>query len=141
MKREVFRPRVYERIVFAILALLLIGNGAYLVGPWYLEDVGTTRSPLYALFSNAQTVAIYGTMVLIDGIILGFAAVAKPSRRATRITTNALLAGFLLRLYALIGVFLTLDSWRPPSYLSQIAIVILLGATWLWVKIDERPTE
>jgi hypothetical protein len=140
-KRANFQPKAADRAIFAILALLHICNGVYLVGPWYLDDIGAEKAPLYSLFIDHDAVAAYGVLILLDGLFLAYAATAKVSWFNTKITANALLAGFLLRLYSLIGVFLTIDSWRPPSYLSHIATVCILGVMWILVRISERPTE
>jgi hypothetical protein len=141
VKRSIFRPRTVDRAIFAILALLHICNGVYLVGPWYIQQDGAIKAPLYHLFSDSTAVAAYGLLLLIDGLFLLHCAFAEPSKKVTVILDNALIAGFLLRLYALVGVFLTLESWRPPSYLSHISTVFVLGAMWVWVRVSERTTR
>jgi hypothetical protein len=140
MKSGRFRPRTVDRIIFAILALLFVFSGAYIVGPWHLEETVYGPAPLHVVFNDSEAVEIYGLLVLATGFFLLYSAFGKVSRHYARITANALLAGCLLRLYSLMGVLLTLDSWRPPSYLSLIAIVLITGAMWLWVKLSERPT-
>lgn len=140
MKRvkEVFRPRGIDRALFAILAALHVANGLYLVGPWYLDQTDSTASPLIAMFDNSWGVATYGTLLLVDGLALMYVAATGSSRTTTFITENALLAGFLLRLYSLIGVLVVVESWRPPAYLSHISTVAALGAYWVWVKVSVR---
>lgn len=137
-----YRPRTIDRAIFAILGLLHIANGLYLVGPWYLDETESGKAPLISLFNSDEAVVIYGTLLLLDGVALLYTGLAKKySRRYTKILSNALLFGFLLRLYALIGVLLIIDSWRPPSYLSQMASVSILAAYWIWVRVRARTTE
>lgn len=137
-----FRPRAIDRAVFAILATLHVVNGLYLIGPWYLDVTESGKAPLLTLFNSDKAVVIYGSVLLANGLVLLYAAAGKSAHRFyTRLTSGALLSGFLLRLYALIGVFLTVESWRPPSYLSHIATVTLLAAYWLWVRVYARPIQ
>lgn len=142
MERNRFRPRSIDRWVFAILSVLHIANGLYLIGPWYLEESESGKRPLANLFNNDLAVSVFGLLILIDGLVLLYAATSKGHHRIyTRLVSGALLTGFLLRLYSLIGVLLVIQSWRPPSYLSQTAAVAILGAYWLWVRVHARPTE
>lgn len=142
MKSEALQVRFIDRFVFGILAMLHMANGLYLVGPWYLHDNDGGKAPLIALFNSTTAVIIYGTLLFIDGLVLLYASAGRSARRFYAPTvSNALLAGFLLRLYALIGVVLTLESWRPPSYLSHMATVLLLGAYWVWLRINVRTIQ
>ena len=142
MKREDLQLRRIDRIVFGILATLHVANGVYLVGPWYLNESETGKAPLLAMFNSDNAVIVYGILLFIDGLVLLYASAGRSVRRFyTQIVSYALLAGFLLRLYALIGVALTLESWRPPSYLSHAATVVLLGAYWVWLKVNVRPIQ
>lgn len=139
MERMKFRPRTVDRFIFCVLAILHIANGLYLVGPWYLEETASGKSPLLSLFNDDKAVAWYGFLLLIDGLFLLYASASASTRRFyTRIVSGALLAGFLLRLYSLIGVLLTIESWRPPGYLSQMASVAFLGIYWVWVRVNAR---
>ena len=141
-KRGVWKPTPFERAVVSIIGSLFIFNGAYLVGPWYLTvtDDGA-QAPLFSLFNSDTAVQIYGVLLLVDGLALLFASGVLKRMFNARIVRNAVLAGFLLRLYSLIGVFLTLESWRPPSYASHTATVMITAALWLWIRFNERPTE
>lgn len=143
MKRKrsgVYQPRAIDRALFGILAGLHVLNGLYLVGPWYLTEGDMGGAPLFALFSSSTAVIAYGVLLFMDGLALIYASAGR-GVNYTRILSSALLAGFLLRLYALIGVFISLESWRPPAYLSHVATVCALGSYWLWVKFCVRPTE
>lgn len=142
-KRRVTRkyhPRGIDRILFGILALLHVANGLYLVGPWYLdewEDAGA--APLQNLFNSDLAVVIYGAFLLINGLFLVYGALGKSVKRwYSSILSITLLSGFLVRLYSFIGVVLVLESWRPPAYLSHFATVIVLGAYWVWMRVERR---
>lgn len=135
-----YRPRIIDRAVFGLLAALHILSALYLVGPWYLETGDLGKSPLMNLFENPTAVIVYGVFVFMTGIGLLYATAAN-GKHYTTILSYSLLVGFLLRLYALIGVIASLDSWRPPSYLSQSVIVLLMAAYWLWVKYCVRPIQ
>lgn len=139
--RGVFSPRPIDRVVLGILAVLGLTNAAYLVGPWYLDETADGKAPLLSMFNSHTAVIVYGVFVFIEAAALLYASAGVTSRVHTIVTENALLAGFLLRLYALIGVGLTLESWRPPSYLSHAATVAILGAYWVWVKVSVRPVQ
>lgn len=142
VKKGVFKPRLIDRFMFCILAVLHVANGVYLIGPWYLDtwDDGG-KAPLHSMFNSDLAVSIYGVCLLIDGLVLLYAAASRRANRFyTVITANALVVGFLLRLYSLIGTILVLESWRPPSYLSHIATVAMCGALWVWVRVHGRPT-
>ena len=138
-KREGFKPRSVDKFIISTIGMLHILNGLYLVGPWYLDETESGKAPLVTMFNSNTAVIVYGSLLLIDGLILFFSLNKKLC--STRIVSNALLAGFLLRLYALIGVFLTIDSWRPPSYLSHITTVLITGAMWVWIKVSERTIQ
>lgn len=141
MERE-YRPRAIDRAIFAILAVLHIANGLYLIGPWYLDNDEAGKRPLANLFNSDLAVGIFGALLLIDGLFLLYATFGRGERRIyTRLVSGALLSGFALRLYSLIGVLLTVESWRPPSYLSQTATVFILGAYWVWVRVSARPPK
>lgn len=139
-KRGVYRPKTIDRVVFAILGVLHVLNGLYLVGPFYLSATTEGKAPLYNLFNSYEAVKVYGSLLLLNGIVLIWTSFGN-SKWYTQILDNALFFGFLVRCYSLIAVFLTLESWRPPSYLSHVANVLLLGSYWLWVRICARPTE
>lgn len=140
-ERTQYVPRTIEKAIFAVLGLVVFLSGLYLIGPWYLpNDVAGDRAPIVNLLNSDISVKIYGSALVLDGLVLFYASAGR-GVYYTRIVANALLAGFLLRLYSLIGVFLTLESWRPPSYLSHAANVLLLGAMWVWIRVSERPTQ
>jgi hypothetical protein len=137
-----FVPRPIDRAVFGILAALFAANSIYLVGPWYLDTPYGQHSALYSLFANHTGVILYGVLVCFDSLALIFAAASKGGNVVySRVVANALLAGFLLRLYSFIGVMAALDSWRPPDYLSHFATILLCGAFFLWVRLSERLAE
>ncbi len=137
-----YKPRTIDRVVFGILAVAFVTGAAYLIGPWYLTVTEGARTPLYAMINNHNIIILYGVLLFIDGLVLLYASVSDGNtRRYTHIVTNGLLVGFLLRLYSLIGVFLTLDSWKPPSYISQTAIVLITGSYWLWVRVNARTAQ
>lgn len=142
-KRGDFRPRGIDRAILAVLAVLNMASGVYLSSPFYLDtwdEVG--KSPLINLFNSNTAVIIYGAILVLDGVALLYSAAAKhTSRFYTTITSNALLVGFLVRLFSFIGVALALNSWRPPTYLSHLATVFILGAYWVWVKVSGRTTQ
>lgn len=140
--RGVYKPRTIDRAVFAILAAVMTLSGLYVLGPWYLEvDEGNT-APLYHLFDDVTAVRIFGVLILITGLFLFWCSWAKGNAALyTTILTYTLLCGFILRLYSMIGVALALDSWRPPGYLSMFATVFILGAYWVWVKVNVRLAE
>lgn len=139
-KRGVYTPRTIDRAVFAVLAALHMLNGLYLVGPWYLVENSDGKAPLFALFDSSTAVIAYGVLLFLNGLALLYGAAGK-GKNYTGILSTALLSGFLLRFYALIGVFIALEEWRPPFYLSHMATVILLASYWLWVRVCVRPTE
>lgn len=142
MERNRFKPRQIDRAVFAILGLLHVANGVYLTGPWYLDETESGKAPLISMFNSDTAVTLYGVLLFIDGLILIYASAGRGVRQLyTRIVSGALFFGFLIRLYALIGVFITIDSWRPPSYLSHLATVMLLASYWLWVRAHARVIE
>jgi hypothetical protein len=142
MKRAtvVYNPRTIDRAIFSILAALMLFVGLYIVGPWYLDETLGSKSPLLALLDSNIALILYGTLTIIDGIALVYSAAGKGLTHS-RIMSHALLAGFLIRLYALIGQILTLHSWRPPSYLTQVVIVLLFGVMWVWVKVNAKPIQ
>lgn len=134
-----YTPRSVDRAVYAILAAVCITNGGYVVGPWYLDTNGAEQAPLVALFNDDLLVYVFGIAVIVVGLALAWASAARgANRRYSIILTNALLLGFLLRLYSLIGVMVTLESWRPPNYISHIATLLITGAFWVWVKVNDR---
>ena len=140
MERK-YTPRAIDRAIFAILAVLHIANGLYLVGPWYLDETDSGKQPLINLFNSDTAVSVFGLLLLVDGLFLLYATAGRGARALyTRLVSGALLSGFALRLYSLIGVLITIDSWRPPSYLSQTASVFILGAYWVWVRVSARPS-
>lgn len=141
MKVE-FKFRPIDRAVVAILAALNAANGLYLIGPWYLERTADGTSPLYTLFQSRTAICAYGIGLFLNGVALAFAA-RKRVVRTNHIfsLSNLLFAGFLIRLYSLIGVFVALEYWLPPTYLSHVATVLILGAEWVWIKRNERPIQ
>lgn len=137
MKKEVYVPRIIDKAIFAILGMLMLLIGLYVVGPWYVDDTHGVKSPLLSLLESHIGLIGYGCLSIIDGIALLYAT-AGDGEWHTRITSDALLAGFLLRLYALFGVILTLHSWKPPVYLVQGVVVLIFGAMWVWVRVNAK---
>lgn len=138
-EKGTFRSRPLDRAVFAILAMSHVLAGLYLVGPWYLDQGANFTSPLFSMFNNKEAVSAFGWVIFVDGLGLLWGAFGK-GRFYTRILTNSLMVGFLLRLYGLLGTFVILESWRPPSYLANVALVSIFGAYWVAVKVNARPT-
>lgn len=140
MTRQIgtFVPRLLDRALFAIFGVLHVALGAYSAGPWYLEITEGRASPLLNLWNAPVAVMLYGSFLLIDGIVLLVIAARNPSRTLTIVTAYALLGGFLLRLYSFIGTVLVLDSFLPPQYLSHLATVFALGALWVYVKVNSN---
>lgn len=142
-KREAFQPRLIDRVIFGILAVLHTMNGIYLVGPWYLDQWDEAgKAPLANVFNSGLAVAAYGFFLLLNGLLLLWATAAQSERKMyIPILSTVLLTGFLLRLYSLIGVIIVLESWRPPSYLSHLATVVLCGAMWVYVRVSRRTIQ
>lgn len=145
MKRKkgsdyVWEPRFIDKVVLGVLGTLHLANGAYLIGPWYLDTwVDEGKAPLQTLFNSGTAVAIYGAFLFFNGLFLYYASAGRTQDRwYTPIVKYTLLTGFLARFYSLIGVVIVLESWRPPSYLSHTATVLILGSYWVWVKVDTR---
>ena len=145
MKREGrgYRLTAIDRAVILILSFVCVVNGVYLIGPWYLEvRRDGDAAPLYSLFNSEAAVSVYGALLLVVSSILIFLSFRmKTTAASTRVLAAALLGGFLLRLYSTIGALLATESWRPPTYISQVATVFLFGAYWLWVKVNGKPTK
>lgn len=141
-KRGIFQPSVLDRIAFGILAALHLVGGLYVAGPWYVNIWYNSPAPLQAMFNSAGAVMLFGALLFVTGVGLVYATAGRGTRRYYRtITGSALLSGFLLQLYWLIGTILVLPSWRPPIYLSDIIVVVMLGAYWIWVRIHVRPVQ
>jgi len=139
-----YQPRIIDRVVYAALAVVCIISGGYAVGPWYLEvdESGAPAPTIASLFNNPELVNIFGFMVIVVGFGLLYGAFAKaPNRRYTHILSYSLLLAFLLRLYSLIGAIVVLESWKPPNFINPAALVVVLGGYWLWVKVNDRPTQ
>lgn len=141
--RGAFQPRTIDRAIFAILAVLHMASGLYLSSPWYLDTWDeATKAPLANLFNSNSSVVVYGVLLFLNGLALLYSTAGKHTHRFyVRITSTALLSGFLMRLYSFIGVGVALESWRPPSYLSHLATVLMLGAYWVYVKVNGRPIQ
>lgn len=138
-----FKPTPIDRAVFGILAALHMANGLYLSSPFYLDtwDEGG-KAPLANLFNSNTAVVIYGVLLFLNGLVLLFSASARGgTMRYTRITSTALLTGFLMRLYSFIGILITLESWRPPSYLSHLAMLFITAAYWVWIRVNGRTVQ
>lgn len=140
MKRGIYHPRSIDRAIFGILGALHLCSGIYLIGPWYLNETESGKAPLFAMFNSETAVSAYGVMLLLTALALLYATVGR-GVYFTKILSAALLTAFLTRLYSLIGVFLTVESWRPPSYLSHAATVVILGSYWVWVRTCARVTK
>lgn len=141
-KRGVYKPTFIDRVMFGIMAAVCIAAGSYAAGPWYLDKNNGDNAPLISLFIDSQVLFAYGIAVVVVGFALIYACVGRSTNRMyTTITSIALLTGFLLRLYSLIGVMITLETWRPPSYITQIAFVLVMGSYWLWVSFNARPSR
>lgn len=140
-----YKPRAIDRVIIGILGVLCATSAAYVVGPWYLDELDDTvdgKSPLYSIFQADTPIMLYGVALLACGLLLIYASAGRSTRRFyTQITSGALLGGFLLRLYSLIGVLMSLETWRPPNYLSHVATVVALGAYWVWVRVSIRTVQ
>lgn len=138
-----FVPRGIDRIVFALLGAVCLSSSAYVVGPWYLEiRVDGDEAPLFNLFNDTRVVLAYGMSLGVVSLGLFFAAlISHRIKGYTTILLASLLSGFLLRLYDLISVFMALESWRPPTYISQAATIVILGSYWVWVRVYARTPE
>lgn len=140
-KKE-FVPRVIDRAMFGILAVLHGVTALYVLGPWYIDTHDTIETPLIDAFDNHLFLTAYGVLLLLDGLALAYITLKSKIAHYTAILSNVLMAGFLLRLFALIGVIASLETWRPPTYLSHAATIFIVGAYWIYVQTerDERPT-
>lgn len=141
-KIKVFVPRSIDRAIFAILAALHVANGAYLIGPWYLDEYESGKAPLYDMFNSDLAVSTYGAVLFLNGVVLlTLSCVRHTHKHYAAVLGITLLTGFLMRLYAFIAVLMIVESWRPPSYLSHLASVGILGSYWVWVRLSGRPTK
>lgn len=131
--------RSIDRYVIGLLAALLAASGLYLAGPWYLTEQTGGQSPIYAMFQSTVGTAIFGVIYIINGIALAW-CVAQRGPVVKPFLACALFTGFLMRLYTLIGAILVLESWRPPNYLSALALVFAFGGYWVWVMGNEGTT-
>jgi hypothetical protein len=132
--------RSIDRYIISVLAALMAASGLYLAGPWYLVETNGNPSPLFALLSNTVGITIYGILCVVSGLVLGWFAHRRAPVRVQHLSL-ALLTVFLLRFYSLMGTLLTLESWRPPGYLSPLVIVLIIGGYWLWVVRNVQGTS
>lgn len=138
-----FKPSPIDRAVLGILAVLHMTTGLYLSSPFYLDSWdGVNETPLTNLFNSDTVVVVYGVLLFLNGLTLLYSTARRGATVIyTKITSGALLSGFLMQLYSFIGVTITLESWRPPSYLSHLAVVFMLGAYWVWVRVNGRTIQ
>ena len=128
--------RRIDRAVLCIVAVVLVLSGLYLAGPWYIPVVAGSEQPIYKLLSTNHAVQAFGIIELVVGVCLAFCALLPTIPRG--VLSTVVFAAFMVRLYSTIGVFIALNGkFLPPSYLSQTAIVAILGAYWLFVKKRE----
>lgn len=136
MNRRI-RLRPIDRWIIGLLAALVAASGLYLVGPWYLETKPDgDPNPVFYLVNNVYVVKGIGAGMIIAAGFMGWAARAGVAR--VKVLSSALFAAFLLRLFTLMGTLLTIESWRPPGYLSPLFTVLLSGALWVWVKVGDH---
>lgn len=120
-----------------ILGILHLVNGLYLIGPWYISTTtGGDDSPLFVLFGSVAAVKVFGSLLIIQATALLLTTVMG----YRKVLEWSLLSGFLLSLYSLIGV-LSAMKWLPPTYVSQAATVLILGAYWVWTRRNGRPAQ
>lgn len=118
-----------------MVSLVLIFSGIYIVGPWYIPVVDGMNQPVHNMF-NGNTARIFGGLQLIVGLVLCVWTFLRTGKQAW--IDFIIFLAFTIRLFTTIGVFIALDGkWLPPSYLSQVAIVGILGAYWLYLKKRE----
>lgn len=138
--KRVYRPRIIDRVMFGILSGLHVAGGCYLVGPWYLPITSGIESPLYSIFNHLGPIRVFGVLLLLNALGLAYATFGK-GRHYTGILLVSLFSAFLIRFYTLMGTFISIESWRPPTYLSNIGLVLIFGAYWVWVKVDARTIQ
>jgi|SRR6478609_6757022 len=128
--------RRIDRAVLFIVSLVLFSSGLYLAGPWYIPVLNDAEQPVYRLFASENYVVVFGIIQLIVGVALGACALVKSVPRG--VMSAIVFTAFVVRLYSTIGVLIAQDGkFLPPSYLSQVAVVLILGAYWLYVKNRE----
>lgn len=121
--------RAIDRTVLGTVGLLVLLNGIYLSGPWYLPaDPNGSPAPLYYLLN--EHVWISGVLHIIFGAGIIVNLVWEPF---ASLLHWMILGAFLVRLYSLMGVY-NVSPLLPPGYLSHTVTVVLLGAYWLYVR-------
>lgn len=132
--------RSIDRAVLGIIGLLILINSIYLIGPWYIDTYPEgEKAPLHTLFVHDEVVVAYGAIMLVDASLLLWGVYSKFNRVA--VLSWALLTAFLMRLYAIIGIFIVLDEWLPPSYLPLVSTVMITGAYYIWVQHRGKPAK
>lgn len=134
MKKEI-RLRPIDRWVIGLLAAVMAVGGLYLAGPWYLEFDNGKQGAVYYLTHNIYSVKVVGLAMLATAAGMIYSIRTEVAR--SLLLSSSLLAAFLLRTYTLIGSLLTLESWRPPNYISPLFTVALAGVLWIWVRRHE----
>lgn len=137
-----YRPNGLERALFGLVGALHTLIGLYAVGPLYVHQEKSSAAPtLYTLVASDNAVRFYGAILLLSGLGLLWAAFAKSTNKGYfAVVTNALFIGFLVRFYAQLGTLILSESWRPPTWLSPMATIILTGTLYVWIRLRERFT-
>lgn len=137
-----YEPNGLERALFGLIGALHTLIGLYAVSPLYLSQTQNSDKPtLYTLFASDDAVKFYGAILLISGICLLWSTFARANQKwYFSVVTNALFVGFLIRFYALFGTLLLSESWRPPTWISPFATVLITGTLYVWIRLRERFT-
>jgi len=125
------------KVIKWIIAIVSIVGGLYVMSP--LLQYSTAQfgaGGLAQTIANPTGIAIYGILFFASGALLMAGLIwDKKSWRA-----YGLLANIMLRIYSLIGTWLTV-GFLPLSWLSNLAVILISIVVYFAVRWEQKSRE
>jgi len=131
------RKRSPIKVIKWIISLTSMVGGLYVMSPLLtLSTVKYGAGALAQTIANPTGIFIFGFLFFASGALLAVGLIwDKKTLRA-----YGLLANILLRIYSLIGTWLTV-GFLPLSWLSNLAVILIAIVVYLAVRWEQKNKE
>lgn len=126
-----------DRVFLVFISIINMLTGIYICGPWHIDEIADQKHFMYQLFYYQPLISLYGIVLVVASATLGLIVMSKVYCFWYTFAITALLKTiFMLKLFSFVGLLISMESWRPPTYLYHLPMLVILGGYWIWLTID-----
>lgn len=124
--------RGIDKYILTVASMVLVLYGLYFAGPWYIAEPLAHGGGVIAIMNNVNLVHFMGLLYMTTGAGIIYTIVRGTAKLEWLL--RLLFAAVVVRTFALAGSLAARDDFLPPTYILNIAIILICVGYWLYIK-------